>query len=77
MNGTMLDRAIVEYDFGLLANMTAEEYDRIISTSEHTLPDMLVECIFDGRECSHHNFTTFERDQGDKCWTFNSGKTGY
>ena len=74
MNGTQVDKAILAMDVRLLQNVTNEEYDHLINTAKHTLPDMLVECIFDGEECSHKNFTTFVRSQGDLCWTFNSGR---
>ena len=73
INGTQLDKAIIAANHSLLGNMTKEHYERLIKTSKHELPDMLVECVFDSKECSHLNFTKFAREQGDTCWTFNAG----
>ena len=38
------------------------------------IDEMLVECVFDGKPCSHKNFTEFDWMQGDRCFTFNSGQ---
>lgn len=72
MEGTMVDRAIL--DHSILDNVTAEEYRNVTRRAVHKLEEMLVECIFDGQECSHQNFTEFDWMQGDRCFTFNSGK---
>ncbi|CAB1317349.1 unnamed protein product [Coregonus sp. 'balchen'] len=41
----------------------------------HQLEDMLLECRFRGRKCTHQNFSTIYTRYG-KCYTFNSGLDG-
>ena len=74
MNGTMVDKAI--FNQSISHSVTVDDYS-ISRTAQHTLPDMLVECIFDGQECSTKNFTEFSWKNGDRCFTFNSGKPGH
>ncbi|XP_057315804.1 acid-sensing ion channel 1B-like [Hydractinia symbiolongicarpus] len=71
LNGTTLDKAIL---FGeeLLDTVSDKEYENITTSSQHDIKDMLLECNFNGVECSPSNFTTFKWKQGDKCYTFNS-----
>lgn len=72
VRGTAVDKAVLDHAFS--ANVTAEEYRHVTRSAVHKLEEMLVECIFDGKECTRTNFTEFDWMQGDQCFTFNSGK---
>ncbi|XP_023671453.2 acid-sensing ion channel 1C isoform X2 [Paramormyrops kingsleyae] len=50
---------------------TTEMVDRL----GHQLEDMLLECKFQGENCTYRNFTPIYTRYG-KCYTFNSGKDG-
>ncbi|XP_043922254.1 acid-sensing ion channel 3 [Protopterus annectens] len=50
---------------------TTELFDRV----GHQMEDMLLACHFQGKDCTHQNFTTVFTRYG-KCYTFNSGKDG-
>ena len=72
MYGTKLDEAIMnreEPDF-----FSGEEYRNVSLGARHNLQEMLVDCEFDGKKCSEQNFTEFNWMQGERCFTFNSGK---
>ncbi|NP_001296594.1 acid-sensing ion channel 1-like isoform X1 [Hydra vulgaris] len=72
MNGTIVDDAVVTQNHE--ANITGEEYRSYNQAARHTLNEMLVDCDFEGKKCSHKNFTEFSWMQGESCFTFNSGK---
>ena len=74
LNGTAVDNAILHNRPG---NVTAEEYQRIFKSAAHDINEMLVDCEFDGQKCFKDNFTFFNWKQGDRCFTFNSGKVGH
>lgn len=74
VEGTAVDAAI--QDHSRAANVTSKEYRNVTRSAVHRIDEMLVECIFNGKECSHENFTEFDWMQGDHCYTFNSGKKG-
>jgi len=74
LNGSKVDTAILT---GQPGNVTAEEYRNVTRSAAHDVKDMLVDCEFDGRKCSSDNFTEFHWKQGDRCFTFNSGKPGH
>ena len=74
LNGTAVDNAILHNEPG---NVTAEEYTRTFKSAAHEVKEMLVDCEFDGQKCSTDNFTQFNWMQGDRCFTFNSGKVGH
>ena len=75
MNGTNVDAAIL--DKRLAGNVTADQYRSTTRSAAHRLEEMLVDCKFDGQKCSSKNFTEFNWMQGDRCFTFNSGKPGH
>ena len=73
LNGTKVDTAILTSSPG---NVTAEEYRNVTRNAAHDIKEMLVDCQFNGRQCGTNNFTVFNWKQGDRCFTFNSGKHG-
>ena len=74
LNGTQVDAAILDHSKS--GNVTAEQYRNTTRSAQHLLEEMLIDCTFDGEKCSTTNFTTFNWMQGDRCFTFNSGKPG-
>jgi len=74
LNGSKVDTAILT---GQPGNVTAEEYRNVTRSAAHDVKDMLVDCQFNGRKCNKNNFTEFNWKQGDRCFTFNSGKPGH
>ena len=71
MNGTKLHKAIQER--GNILALDGKEYTDTIRKANHRLEDMLQGCIMNNKVCSHKNFTQFFHNQGDRCFTFNSG----
>jgi len=74
LNGTKVDNAILTNNPG---NVSADVYRNVTRSAAHEIHEMLVDCEFDGRKCSSDNFTEFHWKQGDRCFTFNSGKPGH
>ena len=73
LNGTEVDEAIVlQKD-----DVSADKYRNTTRNAAHKLEEMLIACEFDGVKCSANNFSTFNWMQGDRCFTFNSGKPGH
>ena len=78
LNGTLVDKAILdEYSTGKSENVSSEQYKNATRFAAHILEEMLIDCEFNGEKCSGKNFSIFHWKQGDKCYTFNSGKPGY
>ena len=75
MRNTTLHKAITE-GTGILS-LDGKEYTETIRNANHRLEDMLVSCSIQGIPCSVKNFTQFNHKQGDRCFTFNSGKLGH
>lgn len=75
LNGTMVDAAILDQSKTHL--VTAEEYLNVTRGAAHSLDEMLIDCEFNGQKCTKDNFTVFNWMQGDRCFTFNSGKDGH
>lgn len=75
LNGTLVDAAILDHTKS--GNVTGTMYRNVTKRAAHTLEEMLVDCKFNGRKCNIKNFTSFNWMQGDKCFTFNSGKEGH
>ena len=75
MNGTNLHKAILGK--GSIMALDGKEYTETIRHANHRLEDMLVSCVMEGRPCSVKNFTQFNHNQGDRCFTFNSGHLGH
>ena len=73
MNGTKVDDAILNPHKNEF--ISGEEYINVTLGARHNLQEMLVDCDFDGEGCSHQNFTEFNWMQGERCFTFNSGKS--
>ena len=73
MRGTLLDEAIRLQD----PHQVGEESWNTTKRAAHQIEKMLVKCKFNGRQCSHQNFSTFYWKQGDRCYTFNGGKSDY
>ena len=73
LNGTNVDIAILTNNPG---NVSAEEYRSTTRSAAHDITEMLVDCNFNGQKCTAKNFTEFFWKQGDRCFTFNSGKQG-
>ncbi|XP_047135886.1 acid-sensing ion channel 1 isoform X1 [Hydra vulgaris] len=72
MDGTKVDQAILNPK--LQGLVTAEEYRNVTFGAMFDLKEMLVDCEFNGIPCSDENFTMFSWMQGERCFTFNSGK---
>ena len=72
MNGTKVDQSILNPKNP--ENITGEEYNNITLGAKLRLNEMIVDCEFHGKKCSHLNFTEFNMMQGELCFTFNSGK---
>ena len=76
MRGTLLDEAIRLQDPYLLLAYDPNESWKLIKTSSHEIKDMILSCKFNGKTCSHENFTTFYWKQGERCYTFNDASHG-
>jgi len=74
MNGTKLHKAIQK---GNILALDGKEYTDTIRKANHRLEDMLKVCKIKGTPCSVKNFTQFNHNQGDRCFTFNSGHIGH
>eukprot|EP00795_Rhopilema_esculentum_P012217 gene12217-2846_t len=74
MNGTKLHKAIQER--GNILALDGKEYTDTIRKANHRLEDMLQGCTMNNKICTHKNFTQFFHNQGDRCFTFNSGMNG-
>jgi len=72
LNGTLVDAAIL--DNSKMGLVSGEEYRQTTMGAAHKLEEMIVSCKFNGEPCSAKNFTQFFWMQGDRCFTFNSGK---
>ncbi len=77
MLGTKLHEIIKSQNFNISGQLSGNEYKQTIRSANHKLENMLYDCRIDGRKCSSKDFTPFYHKQGDKCYTFNSGKPGY
>ncbi|XP_078698642.1 epithelial sodium channel subunit alpha-like isoform X1 [Branchiostoma floridae x Branchiostoma belcheri] len=66
------DFEMVNSFMGLLVQLTASMRQSL----GHQGQDFIQECQFDGRTCSHRNFTTFEDSTYGNCFTFNKDKDG-
>ena len=73
MNGTKVDDAILNPEKQSM--VSGEEYINVTLGARFNLQEMLVDCEFDGKYCSELNFTEFNWMQGERCFTFNSGKS--
>ena len=75
MNGTKLHKAIVNR--GNILALDGKEYTETLRKANHRLEDMLKVCNIEGKPCYVKNFTQFNHNQGDRCFTFNSGHPGH
>ncbi|XP_065071439.1 acid-sensing ion channel 1B-like [Rhopilema esculentum] len=73
MKGTKLDM-ILKGDRNV--SLSGDEYRNTIRKANHELPDMLYKCKILDKECSVQDFIQFNKDQGDRCFTFNHGHEG-
>ena len=73
MRGTMLDKILRE---GKVVQLEGDEYRRTIRKANHRLKDMLYKCKILGKECSVDDFIQFNKEQGDRCFTYNHGTQG-
>ena len=76
LNGTKVDLAILNANPEEVG-VSGEEYRTMKRLAAHDITEMLVDCEFDGQKCSKENFTEFNWNQGDRCFTFNSGQPGH
>ena len=74
VENTKFDEALMSHK---LDNVSQAEYRNYTLDAAHRLDEMLVDCEFKGRKCSSKNFTQFYWNQGDRCFSFNSGKSGH
>ena len=74
MNGTRLDDAIKKRMHPSQAGISGDEYTSTLRNANHRIQDMLVSCKFGNKPCSVDEFNEFKHKQGDRCFTFNSGK---
>ena len=75
MEGTKLHKAIQDRTgFQGLGGM---EYTETLRKANHRLEDMLLMCTMENKLCTSKNFTQFNHNQGDRCFTFNSGHVGH
>ena len=74
MNGTKLDK-ILKHDEQNVS-LSGDEYRNTIRRANHKLKDMLYKCSILDQECSADDFIDFNKDQGDRCFTFNHGSFG-
>ncbi|NP_001296667.1 acid-sensing ion channel 1-like [Hydra vulgaris] len=77
LNGTKLDESILYPDDPEKNNVSEIEISNITSDATIRLDQMLVDCEFEGKKCTHENFTDFWTMQGELCFTFNSGKNSH
>lgn len=75
MEGTKLHKAIQERKSVL--SLDGKEYTDTMRNANHRLEDMLDECTIQNKACTVQNFTQFSHNQGDRCFTFNSGHPGH
>ena len=75
MNGTTLHKLLGNAS-GDWNELKGNEYTETIRRANHRLEDMLYSCRIKGEPCSHKDFTEFYHNQGDRCFTFNSGQPG-
>ncbi len=76
MKNTTLHKILNEGK-GDLTKLDGEEYTRTIRGANHKLEEMLHGCSIKNQKCTAKNFSLFYHNQGDKCFTFNSGQKGH
>ena len=76
INGTSLDAQLLNITTDNITdiNITREDPLTFPKKAAHRIEEMLVDCKFNGEQCSSLNFSKFYWWQGDTCFTFNSGK---
>ena len=75
LRGSLLDEAIRLQNHSILANSNPAETWNLTKVSAHEIEDMILECKFRGEPCSHKNFSEFFWRGGERCFTFNDGKS--
>eukprot|EP00112_Aurelia_sp_Birch-Aquarium-sp1_P001930 Seg1212.4 transcript_id=Seg1212.4/GoldUCD/mRNA.D3Y31 product="Acid-sensing ion channel 3" protein_id=Seg1212.4/GoldUCD/D3Y31 len=75
IKGTKLHNAIITK--GDVFSLDGKEYTDTIRRANHRLKDMLSTCRIKNMPCTVKNFTEFNHNQGDRCFTFNSGQHGH
>ena len=75
LRGSLIDEAIRLQNYSILANSDPAETWNLTKSSAHEIEDMILECTFNGQPCSHKNFSEFYWKQGERCFTFNDGKS--
>eukprot|EP00794_Sanderia_malayensis_P005438 gene5438-6117_t len=75
MKNTTLHKMITQG--GDFSKLDGDEYKKTIRRANHKIEDMLYKCKIKNEKCTAKNFTHFYHNQGDKCFTFNSGHKGY
>ena len=73
MRGTRLDK-ILRGNKDI--QLEGDEYRRTIRKANHRLEDMLYRCEILGKECSVDDFIQFNKEQGERCFTYNHGTQG-
>ena len=77
MVGTKLHKLIIERQQNISKQLSGNEYMNTIRQANHRLESMLYSCTMDGVKCTSDDFSLFYHKQGDKCFTFNSGRPRY
>lgn len=77
MLGTKLHKFIENKDWNISGQLSGDEYRKTIRSANHRLDNMLFDCRIKGKKCTPKDFTLFYHNQGDKCYTFNSGEPGH
>ena len=75
LRGSIIDQAVVNENAALIGNSSEAESWDLVKKSAHRITDMILRCKFNGEECSYKNFTQFYWKAGEKCFTFNDGKS--
>ena len=75
LRGSLVDEAIKLQDPYILANDSEANW-KLTKKAAHLKEEMILQCSYNGIPCSHKNFSEFYWMQGERCYTFNDGKSG-
>ena len=73
INGTWLNTFVVERQAFNASKFDEHDFQNTIKKANHQMKNMLKKCSIQDLPCSFKNFTQYYTNDGNRCFTFNSG----
>ena len=73
INGTWLNTLLVEGQAFNASKFDEHDFQNTIKKANHQMKNMLKKCAIQDLPCSFKNFTQYYPNDGNRCFTFNSG----